>query len=234
MKRKSSTSVVPYKKQKKSYTPYALNYGAKLAFSAMKKSSKYGSEVKFFEPTITTSAILTTGAICYESLLGGIIQGTGDNQRVGKKIQLKSIHLRGAVLQSSSVNTVDATTTVRIIIFHDKQCNGAAATVTGILETADEKAFNNLDNSRRFKVLKDWFFTMNRKGAGLNASIQLFAKNSEPLEFNKKVNIPIEYSGTGNGIVDLPSSNIGILAICSVVGQGVTLDTTVRVRYTDN
>ena len=50
---------------------------------------------------------------------------------------------------------------MRVMLYHDKQANGATAAVLDILESADYQSFNNLVNSGRFRILMDRTYAMN-------------------------------------------------------------------------
>ena len=57
--------------------------------------------------------------------------------------------------QIASTNSSAASNLVRIIVYLDRQCNGAAAGVTDLLESASYLSFRNLANQSRFKFLYD-------------------------------------------------------------------------------
>lgn len=127
-------------------------------------------EVKFFDTTNTGTALATTGVITNSSL-NLIPQGILENNRIGRKCTIKKIQFRGVIQFNSS--TTESGEVVRIMVVWDKQANGAAATITDILETADEKSFNNLSNKNRFVTLKDWYFPVQKTvdlGTNINES----------------------------------------------------------------
>lgn len=190
------------------------------------------AELKFFEDTQDVSAITTTGIIAYISL-NRIAQGNGESNRVGRKCVIKKINLRGELLLPSQTSIANGTNTIRVIVYLDKQCNGATATVTNILQSADERSFNNLSNSQRFRILKDWFVAIN---STYSTSLTTFGTGpmQKILTMNKKCNIPIEFSGTTSNISSISSNNIGVMAICSNVGSSnPTIVLTSRVRFSD-
>jgi len=88
----------------------------------------------------------TTGSIV---LAATIPQGAAVQERVGKKILLKSMQVRGYV-------TADGTTTTTMgawILVYDKRPTGALPTITDILDTINVNSFLNDANSGRFKIL---------------------------------------------------------------------------------
>ncbi len=129
----------------------------------------------------------------------------------------------------------DASDSVRIIVFLDKQHNGSASIlVTDILETANWKSFNNLANTGRFKIFKDTIIPLNYLTLAFNGllSLQSALARSYVFEFHKKCSIPIEMSDSTGSLAAIRSNNIGIMMISeSNLNSTVTLST--RIRYTD-
>jgi len=89
----------------------------------------------------------TTGSV---TLLNTVPQGTSVNQRVGKKVVLKSLQCRGNLQNGSTANSND----VAFMIVYDKRPTGALPAVTDILTSATSTSMNNDANSGRFTVLK--------------------------------------------------------------------------------
>lgn len=95
--------------------------------------------------------------------MNAIVEGSDYNERIGRKVTITSIHLRGAYVEEAQSELAKMSNNVRIILYLDRQCNASAATVADILvpdsgPTNDEKSFNKLENSERFIIIKDWFF----------------------------------------------------------------------------
>lgn len=123
---------------------------------------------------------------------------------------------------------------VRLILYIDKQANGAAVSaVTDILETASWNSFRNLANQQRFQILSDRKFVMNYTNMASDAAGQ-FSTASVYKQIDKywKVNAPIEFSATTGAIGEIRSNNIGVLAI-SATGRTQLLSK-VRLRFSDN
>ncbi len=121
---------------------------------------------------------------------------------------------------------------IRVIMYQDRQCNGATAAVTDILESADWQSFNNLSNKSRFRTLMDRSYQLNFQtlasdGAGLVSSGNFVMEDT----FFKKCNIPIEFDSTTGALTEIRSNNIGILLI-SQNGQ-VAFTSKIRLRFSD-
>jgi hypothetical protein len=125
---------------------------------------------------------------------------------------LTSIHIRGDINIPANATASNTSDVARFIVYWDKQCNGAAATMADILDTSvtnDVYAFRNLQNSSRFAILYDKTYSI-ACGGGISTS---FGENVKGLKINVKCNIPIEYGASTGAITDLKSNNIGILAV---------------------
>lgn len=162
--------------------------------------------------------------------------GSGPNQRIGRTIQLKSVHVNGY----ASINATADYDYVRIIVYMDRQCNGAEATPEQILApdstgSPGPMSFLNLENSKRFYILKDWRWSDEPKLA-YNGTTVVGSEVVKDYQFNISLDEPIEYGSGGTGIANIKSNNIGILAVCYRKTQTTTssLRMTCRVRYTDS
>lgn len=168
-----------------------------------------GGESKFFDTVVASGATSASGAI--ESLsLNLIPQGTTESERLGRKCTITSMYIKGQFTLSSTAGNDGGEDRIRVIVYKDKQANGATATVANILETADINSFRNLAESQRFDVLSDRVYDFNVSAATSAATIQ----NSKTYSFGKaKCNIPLEFNSTTGAITELRSNNIGVLSI---------------------
>lgn len=89
----------------------------------------------------------TTGSV---TLIATIAQGASVNQRVGKKVMLKSLQCRGNVRSNTTTTISDAA----FLIVYDKRPTGSLPAITDILVSANSASFNNDANSGRFRILK--------------------------------------------------------------------------------
>jgi len=161
--------------------------------------------------------------------------GTGPSERIGRKITIKSIHLKGeAYMFSSSATSLDeaASTIVRIFIVQDTQCNGSSALATDIWTTAKPSQNQiNMENSSRFRVLKKIVLVL--KSPFWDAAALKSGAVTMPFEHYMKCDIPLEYSGTTGVVSELRSNHVQVWvsssenAFTSVIGSS-------RIRYSDN
>lgn len=195
-------------------------------------------EYKFFDFKYTVDPVPTAGHI--ESSLINIVQGTTESQRVGRKCTIKRIGLK----IEYSLNRVDTRSEppignkLRIILYQDRQCNGAAATPSQILEdltTGDAvRSFRNLSESGRFRLMMDRVFTLTPQTLTRITSDNFSSSNIVRFhQFYKNCNIPIEYSGPTGAIGEIRSNNIGMLLISDNNTTDTTINVTSRVRFSD-
>jgi len=194
-----------------------------------------GQEYKFYDTSFTAAVIPVTGSITSNTVCD-VAVGTGESQRVGRKICVKQVIIKGYAFLPDATDKQNTADFVKVVVYGDKQANGAAATIANLLSSADVLSFNNLQNSQRFKTLKSKIVTLHASGVGHGESstpTTTTATGRGLRHFVMKVNLNaiIEFSGTGSGVSDLTSNNIGIYAI-SQAGD-IQLEYKVRIRYTD-
>ncbi len=202
------------------------------------------TELKFFDVGQQDQNATNTGTIV-ESV-NNISQGVNESQRVGRKATVKSIHMRFDCNLTSRNNIANPPPgdTIRIMVYWDKQTNGDAATVNNLL--ADDpgtagrsyRSWSNLNNKGRFVTLMDKFITINPQNYTTDTSgdppVIDYSKGNEYhwCEFHKKVNIPIEFSGSTGNQQEIRTNNIGVLFITH--NDVITVDWNSRIRYVDN
>ncbi len=172
--------------------------------------------MKFHDVDLDDAVVATAGTITPSTVL--IPQGTTESTRIGRKCNIKSIgwKFRLNLPEVDAAADPPAADTVRVCMFLDKQCNGATATVTDILEVADFQSFNNLANKSRFNILYNKVFTLNpmtlaSNGAGVMSSATVQRNSS----FYKQCNLSLEFSGVTGALTEIRSNNIGVLLISS-------------------
>ncbi len=194
---------------------------------------RFGAELKFFDTNTSTQPVSNAGIIHSPTLLV-IPQDNTQSGRIGRKVNVKSIsgHLKCS-MDSSTTTGTRLSDTLRIIIYLDKQCNGAAATVLQILNTAAVNSFRNLEQSERFRVLWEKEYSLNYGGGQGNGSTISWSEVVRKYKVNIKCHIPVVYDNalSTGALTTIRSNNIGVLAIST---NGVAdLVATWRIRYSD-
>ncbi len=203
-------------------------------FAKRRKTNNF-VELKFHDLDVLDALIAVGGTIAEDSVLT-IAQGTTESQRIGRKLTVHSINWRFDMRLPSTAVVTDTSDVVRIILYLDKQTNGAAATVTGILETANFQSFNQLANKSRFRTLMDRTYVIECKagsGRGSTDTLSYGEAREDDTLFLKNLKIPIEYdnSVTTGVITSIRSNNIGVLTLSE--GGLVAFTSKMRIRFAD-
>lgn len=232
----------PYRKRGRSWNaPVGGVYKKRRIASAQKgyvrTTGYYGrfsgkpGEMKFFDTDKTGTTVAAAGTVLNSSLLL-IPDGTTQSTRIGRKITVKHIFVHGHLILPATTTPGDTSDRVRIIMYLDKQCNGAAAAVSDILTATDVNSFRNLSETGRFHILYDKVHSMNASsGTTAGAGGDQFGEYMRGFSIKKACNYPIEYNNTTGAIGEIRSNNVGIIAI-SASGH-CTATYKARVRYLD-
>lgn len=186
-------------------------------------------ERKFHDLDIDDATIATGGTIAQASC-NLIPQGITEITRIGRKCNIKQINWRFTLSKGISADVAGGDE-IRVILYLDKQANGAAAGVTDILETSDHQSFNNLANKSRFRTLMDRVYDYVPQAVAGDGTTNDTTGFNLSDTFFKKVNIPIEFNAATGAITEIRSNNIGVLLL-SRTGI-LTFSSKMRLRFTD-
>lgn len=198
-------------------------------------------EKKVSDIAVTQYQVNTTGSF---TLLHAPVPGTDYTQRIGRKTSPKSVYIRGRCqieAAASSVTNVNAPAQLmRMIVFHDKQPNGAAPAVTDLLNSADPASQLNLNGRDRFKVIKDETFVFDPYivDTTVTAATTNYNKTVENINsFSMVKDVETIFNGGNAGtIADITSGALYMFWIGSnAAGTGTDGNAFVstRVRYFD-
>ncbi len=192
----------------------------------------HGGELKFHDVDLDDATVSSSGDVTASINL--IAQGTSESERNGRKCTLKSILWRYTVVlpEVDALATPAPADTIRIIMYLDRQCNGATAADTDVLESADYQSYRNLANSGRFSILHDKSMTLNYNGMASDGA-GLVSQNEVTRQghFYKKCDIPLEFNSTAGAITEIRSNNIGVILISR--GTNISFLSKIRLRFSD-
>lgn len=196
--------------------------------------TKWAGEDKFFDVDLN-AALAAISVIELKTNLAVIPQGTGESERIGRKIRISSIMVKLLVNKVATSSVSDTGTMNKFEIVLDRQTNGVAYTTLLRLETDTIIRFNNLANASRFSVLKSKDLLMQQQGAGPDGASNEWPEMVRQVTFYKKCGIVIEYDNTLNtGAVSTQRINslwfaqIGLISGISDIIRGRC-----RIRYRD-
>lgn len=189
-------------------------------------------EKKWFDTSVTLTGFTnaTPGQVF---ALNRIPEGVDEQQRIGRKIHL----MNSSMAFTWSFYNPAATEYLRVcrvMVVYDSQTNGVIPAVTDVLETADALSHNNLNNSKRFRVLYDNF---NMRGKGDNFDAQTLASFNGLKcydKYTRRLDDDCVYAGSATA-----DPNTGGLFVVAIVGGnvpggvGIELLLNHRLRYTD-
>lgn len=196
----------------------------------VRTSGFYGGgsdELKFLD-VATSDAVVAKDSFIVQNA-GSIVnipQGTSQSERDGRKCVVKSIGWHFTIDYEANISSGLAAgpspATIRVMMYLDKQCNGATATNTDLVVDATSLlTFNNLSNSGRFRTLMDRTYTLTPPGGGGPiAANNDWAGASVTDSFYKKCSIPLEFNSTTGAITEIRSNNIGWMCILQFDGVG--------------
>jgi len=170
----------------------------------------------------------TTGSV---TLLNGIAQGDDINNRHGRRVQLKAVHVCGVIKPIDDTTVANVS---RVMLVFDKQCNGAALTIADVLTSVSGTSYNKLDNRDRFVVLADYKYAL----GGMNTTAtQTYGASPScfKVDIHRKINLPVTFIGTTNAIASIQSGSLYLITVGTAAPNagGQFQAATARVRYTD-
>lgn len=237
--RGSESSAVIAKRIKSKWGAGKRTFTPKPGLPELKAVDYYSSTTNLDQASATTP-----------TLLNSIGAGTDFYQRVGRKVVLKSIMIKGECHISSGNGTGAVTPyeayPVRVALVYDDQVNGAAPAVSDIFQavTAGGSTASypfvgvNLNNRDRFKILKDWVFVL-RPNTTASGSVNYgdgFGGKKDFKAFVRLNNDEI-FSGTSTGVSAIQTGALWLVAYqfqSALTNQPTAcINFATRVRYAD-
>jgi len=190
-----------------------------------RKSFVRKDDLGYVDLAAATYAGDTTGSV---TLIPTIAQGTAVTQRVGKRVALKSLEVKGSI----SANAASVTSEPWFAIVYDKRPTGSLPAITDIYNSNSPDAFPNDANSDRFVILRNKSYIMIGNNTGVtsdhileNIHMYMSLKNS-----------PMVFKALGTGAI----ADIAEGALYLITGGNVAAGTQAssfylgfRVRFVD-
>lgn len=188
--------------------------------------------LKFHDVSLVDVVVPSTGVIIDSMCL--IAQGITESTRIGRSCTIRKIGWKWSVELPETETDNDSCDAIRMIVFQDKQCNGATAAILDVLESATYHSFQNLANKGRFRILYNHTVDLNASSGGpASTTTTSYGCHAKSGEWHKKVNINLQYDAAAGAITELTSNNIGVILITSAGKCGVKLSQ-FRLRFDDN
>lgn len=210
------------KRSKKSYvrgTSYSTTYTrARFAVPPKKVELKY-------DDGISSSTVPTAGTLIQ---ITSIANGTGPSDRIGRSIVYNNLNINWNIKNLVVAGPIE--TNGRVIIFYDKQSNGAFPTVNTVMNGTDPLALYNPDNRSRFTILYDKKFNYQADVSGLG-----YFNKTGTMHVNENISLKgkgCHFQGTTNAITDIESGCLYFMLL-SDVNNGWQFNERNRLQFFD-
>ncbi len=218
---------------------YVRSSNGSRAFANIRTGGFLGQELKFVDYEKDANVVQTLAGSEFdptEGALNALAQADGPSSRDGRAVILKSVHVRGVIDTTVSTDGSEALV-YRVVLYCDKQTNGAAPNAEDVFvdpSDADLDAFTlrNLAFSKRFRILSDqWYDAHAVAGYGNGSTNKLFYKKIM-FKIDKKLNIPVNYTGTTAAISTIVDNSLHLLIVAGPTsGAQANAKYTSRVRF---
>lgn len=198
--------------------------------------------------SIVQAVISTTGTV---TTLNGTEEGAGMWNRVGRKIMLKNLRIRGLLTQSGTVTGVGEY--LRAMVIYDRQPNGSTPALTDILlgygydgtPSSTVSSFNNINmnNSERFRILRDYHWSIPNNSQSTTATAPIGAMSiidynndrTQIDDFIKLGGLEAQYKSSTGSVADITTGHLFVLTVGNLpaANAGYTLTFSARLRFTD-
>lgn len=241
----TSASARPFKKPRRTVRiPTATQQRRR---SNIRYGGFLGIEYKFYDQSLVGASLTAptdasgmehnpSATIC----LNTVTQGTGEKQRDGKNICMKSLYIEGIieVPQQANQTVTDTAGVVFIAIVLDKQTNGALLNsedvylnVAGSAKVA-ATPFRNLEYSKRFRILAKKRIKLPQPITSYDGTNMEQHGYQIPFKFWIKLpNIISTYSDTTETIANITDNSISLLACSTSLGLAPTITYQSRLRF---
>lgn len=163
----------------------------------------------------------TVDSLCY------IPQGSGYYQRIGRKVNVKKVAIRGTITVAPQVNqtAADQAGLVRLVLYKDTKTAGVQAQAEQVMgDTAQASLpaasainqFQNPANFGRFQVFKDVTFRLTPPPISYDGTNVEQGGYSIPFKMTWKGDCVVNYTGTATGfIADIVDNSFHLIGVCA-------------------
>lgn len=205
-----------------------------------------GQELKFFDSARTALALTApTDAAGGEvdpatvNCLFAPTQGTGAQNRDGRRVQMRSIQITGEVSCAAQTDqtVLDVPPKILLALVLDKQTNATQLSSEDVFTNPSGAAnlaaspLRDLERSTRFKVLKQWTIQLTAPQVGWDGTNLEQAGVTRSFSWYGRVNIPVEFLGNAGNIADIQDNSVHMVGYCSTVALAPTVSYNCRIRF---
>jgi len=218
---------------------------------AVTAGAQTGIEVKFFDTAVdavalTSPATAEGGEVDPTALPAATLclfspsQGTGDQNRTGRRTTMKSVQISGQVVVPTQADqaAADNACQVFIALVHDKHTNSAQLNSEDVFTNLGAAALaasplRDMGQSTRFAVLKTWKMNLNtpNMGSGDGTLLDQGGAIRRFEGFVKLNNMRVEHVANGGTIADIQDNSLHMIAYTSSTALAPTIAYNARVRF---
>lgn len=203
-----------------------------------------GSEIKAIDIAQFDSFFISAATGPQITLLNGVQAGTGFFNRVGARIEMRNIHLRGMITNAATA-VQDAG---RLLVVYDRQPTGSLPAYNVIFQTRDQagattsQGFSeiNLDNRDRFTILRDerFYLPACTNTAGVLTNGPQYPGDDQEMDFNlfiKLRGLGTHFKSTSNPttIADIATGALYLVTVSFQQDSKWKAQLSIRLRYDD-
>ncbi len=234
--------IVPYSKRYKTggYRKRTVSYR-----SNRRTGGFIGKELKFQDDKQSVGLVGGTGAASGEldpttnKSVSAIAEGTGENERIGRRAHLKSIFIQGNITGAKQINqtAADNGCTIMLALVLDTQTNGAQLDSEAVfknfsaLTTLAPHVMRNLQFIQRFKVLQKVMIVVPPVNIAHDGTDLEQAGYAIPFKMYRKLNITVNHSSTGAGIANVTDNSIHVIGYANNTDTVPTINYNSRIRF---
>lgn len=186
------------------------------------------------------------------TLLNGIAQGTDQNQRVGKRVRIRNIGIRGTVEGNQDSTGVCDPGLCLILLIYDRQSVTGTPTAADILQygvgdgpapgtSHPSSTFLNMANAERFVVLRRWMKVLGPWEKD-NGQLGYCDKGAMEIDWNLDVDLEVIWSGAGTGVNQIKKGALYLCCTGDVAVRSISIPLNndykfvfhARIRYVDS
>ncbi len=194
-------------------------------------------ELKWYDRTMNdalTTTLFNVGG--NTKALNTMIQGTGEQERIGMRAIIKSVYIWGYIQitgQTLAALVTDGNQMVRLMLFVDHQPNGATFTPGDVLETAnDVTSLKNMDQAQRFTVLYNKNVSINLNQSSSTTADRVFLMTKRvPFKIYKKLQFLTSYENTTEAISSISSNALHFAVFMEGANPGGFVVCSTRTRF---
>jgi len=200
-------------------------------------------EIKAVDIANNTYAFRNPGAALSSILCNGLLAGASFYNRVGSRVELRNVHIRGQIQMTAT----SVTSFLRMILVYDRQPNGALFTATDLLQNRDNAGATqttayseiNLDNRDRFQIVRDWtwYAPPATYTAGVLTNGPSFPGN-EGQDYDVNMFVKLKGLGTqykaSTGLIGDITTGALVLVMMSSIDNTWQFQGSIRTRFDDN